>query len=127
MKRIFTIVAALMMVASLSAQKPYTAYCSMSGGSYSQVDYGQESLVKNTLVDEDGRPIYFNSVVGMLNYMSERGWEFIAPLTTVESSDVFGEFEVSSSTKWLFKKEVTSPEEVTEGLMTRLRYQQMER
>ena len=100
MKRIFTIVAALMMVASLSAQKPYTAYCSMSGGSYSQVDYGQESLVKNTLVDEDGKPIYFNSVVGMLNYMSERGWEFIAPLTTVESSDVFGEFEVSSSTKW---------------------------
>ena len=127
MKRIFTIVAVLMMVASLAAQKPYTAYCSMSGGSYSQVDYGQESLVKNTLVDEDGKPIYFNSVVGMLNYMSERGWEFIAPLTTVESSDVFGEFEVSSSTKWLFKKEVTSPEEVTEGLMTRLRYQQMER
>jgi hypothetical protein len=127
MKRIFTIVAALMMVASLAAQKPYTAYCSMSGGSYSQVDYGQESLVKNTLVDEDGRPIYFNSVVGMLNYMSERGWEFIAPLTTVESSDVLGEFEVSSSTKWLFKKEVTLPEEVTEGLMTRLRYQQMER
>lgn len=127
MKRIFTIVAALMMVASLAAQKPYTAYCSMSGGSYSQVDYGQESLVKNTLVDEDGRPIYFNSVVGMLNYMSERGWEFVAPLTTVESAEVLGEFEVSSNTKWLFKKEVTSPEEVTEGLMTRLRYQQMER
>lgn len=127
MKRIFTIVAALMMVALLAAQKPYTAYCSMSGGSYSQVDYGQESLVKNTLVDEDGKPIYFNSVVGMLNYMSERGWEFIAPLTTVESSDVFGEFEVSSDTKWLFKKEVTSPEEVTEGLMTRLLYQEGKR
>lgn len=127
MKRIFTIVAALMMVASLAAQKPYTAYCSMSGGSYSQVDYGQESLVKNTLVDEDGKPIYFNSVVGMLNYMSERGWEFIAPLTTVDSSEILGEFKVSSDTKWLFKKEVTSPEEVTEGLMTRLRYQQMER
>ena len=127
MKRIFTIVAALMMVASLSAQKPYTAYCSMSGGSYSQVDYGQESLVKNTLVDEDGRPIYFNSVVGMLNYMSKLGWEFVAPLTIVESSDVLGEFEVSSSTKWLFKKEVTSPEEVTEGLMTRLLYQEGKR
>ena len=127
MKRIFTIVAALMMVASLAAQKPYTEYCSMSGGSYSQVDYGQESLVKNTLVDEDGRPIYFNSVVGMLNYMSKRGWEFIAPLTTVDSSEILGEFKVSSDTKWLFKKEVTSPEEVTEGLMTRLRYQQMER
>jgi hypothetical protein len=127
MKRIFTIVAALMMVASLSAQKPYTAYCSMSGGSYSQVDYGQESLVKNTLVDEDGRPIYFNSVVGMLNYMSKLGWEFVATLTTVESSDVFGEFEVSSSTKWLFKKEVTLPEEVTEGLMTRLLYQEGKR
>jgi hypothetical protein len=63
----------------------------------------------------------------MLNYMSELGWEFVAPLTTVESSDVLGEFEVSSRTKWLFKKEVTSPEEVTEALMTRLRYQQMER
>ena len=127
MKRMFTIVVALLMVASLSAQRPYTAYCTMSGGSYSQVDYGQESLHKNTLVDEDGRPIYFNSVVGMLNYMSERGWELIAPLTTVDSSEVLGEFKVSSDTKWLFKKEVTSPEEISEGLMTRLRYQQMER
>lgn len=127
MKRIFTIVAALMMVVSLSAQQPYTAYCSMSGASYSQVDYGQESLVKNTLVDENGKPIYFNSVIGMLNYMSERGWEFIAPLTTVDSSEILGEFKVSSNTKWLFKKEVASSEEIAEGLMTRLRYQQMER
>lgn len=91
------------------------------------MDYGQESLHKNTLVDEDGRPIYFNSVVGMLNYMSERGWEFIAPLSTVDSSEVLGEFKVSSDTKWLFKKVVTSPKEISEGLMTRLRYQQMER
>ena len=127
MKRIFTIVAALMMVVSLSAQQPYTAYCSMSGASYSQVDYGQESLAKNTLVDENGKPIYFNSVIGMLNYMSERGWEFIAPLTTVDSSEILGEFKVSSNTKWLFKKEVASSEEIAEGLMTRLRYQQMER
>lgn len=91
------------------------------------MDYGQESLAKNTLVDENGKPIYFNSVIGMLNYMSERGWEFIAPLTTVDSSEILGEFKVSSNTKWLFKKEVASSEEIAEGLMTRLRYQQMER
>lgn len=127
MKRIFTIVAALMMVVSLSAQQPYTAYCSMSGASYSQVDYGQESLAKNTLVDENGKPIYFNSVIGMLNYMSERGWEYVGPITAVESSEILGEFKVSSNTKWLFKKEVASSEEIAEGLMTRLRYQQMER
>ena len=127
MKRIFTIVAALMMVVSLSAQQPYTAYCSMSGASYSQVDYGQESLAKNTLVDENGKPIYFNSVIGMLNYMSERGWEYVGPITAVESSEILGEFKVSSNTKWLFKKEVALSEEIAEGLMTRLRYQQMER
>jgi hypothetical protein len=38
-----------------------------------------------------------------------------------------GEFEVSSDTKWLFKKEVTSAEEITEGLVTRLLYQESKR
>lgn len=83
--------------------------------------------MKNTLVDENGKPIYFNSFIGMLNYMSQRGWELVGPYTTVDSSEFMGEFEVSSDTKWLFKKEVTSAEEITEGLVTRLLYQESKR
>lgn len=127
MKKLFSLFIALLTVTTLTAQQPYTAYCSLSGGSYSQLDYGQESLAKNTLVDENGKPIYFNSFIGMLNYMSQRGWEFVGPYTTVDSSEFMGEFEVSSDTKWLFKKEVTSAEEITEGLVTRLLYQESKR
>jgi len=47
------------------------------------VDFGQEvSFWKNTvraqtLKDENGKAISFNSVIDALNYMSSKGWEFV--------------------------------------------------
>ena len=122
MKRLLTIALVIFAVATLSAQEPYTAYCSMSGASYSQLDYGQKNLAKNTLVDEAGNSIYFSSFIGMLNYMSERGWEYVGHYTEVDSSTVLDEFKISSKTKWVFKKEVASPDEITAGLLTRRLY-----
>ena len=39
------------------------------------VDFGEEK--KQTLKDENGKDISFNSVVDALNYMNSKGWEFV--------------------------------------------------
>lgn len=66
-----------------------------------EVDFGQESTLfsRETLVDENGKPIVFNSMVDAMNYMGTLGWEFEqAYVVTVESG--------SSATNvyhWLFE------------------------
>ena len=80
MKKIFTLLVSVLVAVMAMAQEPYTVYCSLSGASYSQIDYGQQSLVGNTLVDEDGSSIYFRSFIGAMNYMSERGWHYVGDI-----------------------------------------------
>ena len=101
-----------------SAAEPYTVYCSLSGASYSQIDYGQESLLRNTLVDEDGRAIYFNSIIGALNYMSARGWRFVGEQKSY-SQNMWDKLDISVSTTLIFAREITSPEQITDGIVTR--------
>jgi len=59
------------------------------------VDFGQQvSFWKNTvraqtLKDENGKAISFNSVIDALNYMSSKGWEFVnAYAITVDNENV---------------------------------------
>jgi hypothetical protein len=101
-----------------SAAEPYTVYCSLSGAYYSQIDYGQESLLRNTLVDEDGRAIYFNSIIGAMNYMSARGWRFVSEQKSY-SQNMWDKSDISVSTTLIFAREITSPEQITEGIVTR--------
>lgn len=113
----------MMITATIAlAQKPYRVYCSLSGASFSQIDYGQESLRKNTLVDENGDAIYFNSIIGAMNYMSERGWQLLYPYTTMQDNVITERLD--SKTIWIFYKEALSAEEITEGITTRLTYSQ---
>jgi hypothetical protein len=123
MKMIVTLIAAVLITIGASAAEPYTVYCSLSGASYSQIDYGQESLLRNTLVDEDGRAIYFNSIIGALNYMSERGWRYVGDRRFI-SQDMWDKSDIDVTTTLIFVKEVTSSEEITEGITTRLMYQE---
>lgn len=118
MKKIVTLIAAMLIVIGASAAEPYTVYCSLSGASYSQIDYGQESLLRNTLVDEDGRAIYFNSIIGAMNYMSARGWRFVGEQKSY-SQNMWGKLDISVSTTLIFAREVTSPEQITDGIVTR--------
>ena len=118
MKKLITLFVAMLIVIGVSAAEPYTVYCSLSGASYSQIDYGQESLLRNTLVDEDGRAIYFNSIVGALNYMSARGWRFVGEQTSY-SQNIWDKLDISVSTTLIFAREITSPEQITEGIVTR--------
>lgn len=118
MKKIVTLFAAMLIVIGASAAEPYTVYCSLSGASYSQIDYGQESLLRNTLVDEDGRAIYFNSIIGAMNYMSARGWRFVGEQKSY-SQNMWDKLDISVSTTLIFAREITSPEQITDGIVTR--------
>ena len=105
-------------VAQKPSQEPYTAYASIQGHSPCYVDYGQSNLRKNWIVDDDGNTIYFRSIVGALNYMSERGWKLVQPHTSVQSNILEAE-KIESKTIWLLSKEVTSREEIAENINTR--------
>ena len=121
MKKFITLFTATLIAVSAVATEPYTMYCSLSGASYSQIDYGQKSLLRNTLVDENGEAIYFNSIIGAMNYMSERGWVFIDQQKSYSQS-VLDRDDISVSTTLIFSKQITSPEQITDGIYTRQMY-----
>lgn len=115
---VLILASATIAVAQEPSQEPYTAYASIQGHSPCYVDYGQSSLRKNWIVDDDGNTIYFRSIIGALNYMSERGWRLVQPHTSVQSNILEAE-KIESKTLWLLSKEVTSREEIAEGITTR--------
>lgn len=123
MKKFITLFTATLIAVVATATEPYTIYCSLSGASYSQIDYGQKSLLRNTLVDENGKAIYFNSAIGAMNYMSERGWVFVDEQKNYSQS-VLDRHDISVSTTLIFSKLITSPEQITEGIYTRQMYKE---
>ena len=78
-----------------------------------EVDFGEGQSVwrggvDNTLVDEKGKPIKFNSMIDALNFMTRYGWEFVnAYVITVGNQHVY---------HWLLKKEVPISETGREGI-----------
>ena len=83
-----------------------------------EVDFGQfASYFSNDrkLVDEQGHPIVFNSLLDAANYMAERGWVFKqAYMITNFSKGDSG----SPIHHWIMAKTITDPSEITEGLRT---------
>ena len=60
-----------------------TVYCEIIGTQKAfskqvtiQVDFGQETkyVSDNRLFGKDGKPVLFNSMMDVLNYMGDRGW-----------------------------------------------------
>lgn len=66
-----------------------------------EIDFGQARKVferNKRLLDENGKPIKFNSMVDAMNYMGSMGWEFVqAYVVTVGNSNVY---------HWLLKKKL---------------------
>lgn len=119
MKRIFTLTVATLITVATVAQQPYKVYCALSARhsetsttaiSRVEIDYGQERLVRNYLVDESGKPLKLNSITAVANYMSKLGWE-------LEDSYVVGE-DIDHCV-WIMSKYVNSDEEITDGFTTR--------
>lgn len=72
------------------------------------VDLGQPSSEMFKLRDEDGKPLKFNTMVGVLNYMTQRGWEFVNAFPITHGNQNVYDF--------LLKKYVKDDKEITEGL-----------
>lgn len=84
------------------------------------IDYGQKvgfwqvdtSIMK--LVDEDGKPMKFNSMIDACNYLSSLGWTYVNAYAASSNQ--------GTCYHWLFKKTIGKGEEVefkTKGNTTR--------
>lgn len=67
---------------------------------------------KMQIVDEKGNPIEFNSMVDAMNYMSERGWNFLQAYSTYLMN-------VPAMEHWILYKDATSKEEARKGILTK--------
>lgn len=128
MKRIIlTLVAACISLAAM-AEQPFKAYCEVWGITstntigYLYIDYGQEDRSGNWIVDSRGKGIFFNSMIQVVNYMSERGWEVEAIYNTPSISTVFDEKKLETKHSVIMSKMVESKEEITEDIFTRNMY-----
>lgn len=79
-----------------------------------EIDFGEGQSVwrggiDNTIVDDNGKPIKFNSMVDALNFMSQFGWEFVNAyvITLASNQHVY---------HWLLKKDVSYSETGREGI-----------
>lgn len=74
------------------------------------VDMGQpqSSFKGYTLQDENNKDIKFNSMVAAMNYMGQRGWNFIQTYTVSHGKDLVYH--------WLMYKDVKDSSEIMEGL-----------
>lgn len=119
MKYILSLLFAIATI-SISAQNPYKVYCTLQGNEKElrnnqvslSIDYGQESLKDNKLVDENGNEIKFNTMVSAMNYMSKLGWNFEGSYNSIDQT--WGGLIFI----WILSKEVTSDGEITQGFQT---------
>lgn len=117
----------LLAVEGTAQAKPHEVFCelvSYTNGIFTNkvtvdIDFGQQTKFwsrDRALIDEAGHDIVFNSILDAANYMGERGWVFkqayiVQTFTKGDSG--------SPTVHWIMAKTVTSPEEITEGLLTR--------
>lgn len=116
MKKILTLLTALLLLFAVTAQAQSNKYvfCEVSphgkffkGGCTLRVNYGQirskHIPKKAQICDKDGTVLIFNSRVDALNWLSNHGWEFCSSTTSVSGSGSNGDSSVSSSETWILK------------------------
>lgn len=137
MKKILVIMLATLFCGSVFAQTQKT-YCQIVGTAKGlkqnqvtvAIDFGQEdamrknalggSALRNRLVDENGKPMLFNSMVDAMNFMASLGWTFEAAYVISETT-MGG---VQHVYHWLLSKNVSAGENAVEGLTTQAQYNQ---
>ncbi len=82
------------------------------------IDFGQEVgfFSNQTLVDEKGKKLRFNSIADGLNYLSKRGWYFIHNYPAKDNEQ--------PTTHWIFYKDVSNDQQITEGFLTKELYKE---
>ena len=116
MKKLTTLIFAMVLSLTAMAQTPEVTYCSIWGGKdmgYNKgrvfINYGQDDAKSDWLVDEHGEVISFATLIHAANYLAKYGWRIIC----VDKSD---------TNTIILEKRVVKPEDVTEGIMTRHLY-----
>lgn len=128
MKKITTLIFAMVLSIAAMAEQPFKAYCEVWGTTttntigYLYIDYGQEDRYRNWLVDDNGKGIYFNTMIQVLNYMAKRGWELEAAYVTHTISTHFDEKKLETKHSLILSKTVSSDSEIVEGIYTREMY-----
>ena len=82
------------------------------------IDFGQKrekAMRKQSLVDDNGESIIFNSKIDALNHMNKLGWQFLQAYTVVSGSDG----DSRSCIHWLLYKDVKSDEDPYKGITTK--------
>lgn len=111
MKNLTLLLFATLLSITAMAQQPKKVYCAIWGSEttsfegYVYIDYGQDDDRQNYLVNSEGKGIKYNSLVQAANYLAEYGWE----LTEI----------YNQPRRWILSKEVSSDEEITEGIYTK--------
>ena len=118
MKKLFVLVVILMGCYNAFGQK---VYCELVGTQATplskaaiSVDFGQR-MRGDVLVDDEGKPLKFNSMIDAMNYMAQRGWEF-------EAAYPVGKGDLTYH--WLLSKTITNGKSITDGFTTKRQFKE---
>ena len=129
MKKIYFILLTLALIIVFShesyAQEKYKVYCSIIGNESElrngivsiSIDYGQDDLKKNYLVDDQGNRLKFRTMISAMNYMSKLGWNL------EETSHSTDKLLGGLISVWILSKDVSSDNEITQGFQTMLMFE----
>lgn len=72
------------------------------------IDFGQKRsfFQSNVLLDANGKPVKFNSMIDAMNSMGSKGWEFVQAFVVTVGSGAYS----SNVYHYVLKKEVTAAE-----------------
>jgi hypothetical protein len=102
------------------AQTSQKTYCEIIGQENSDgaslnnvyIDIGQQDNIFNSnsriLVDKDNKKIKFNSMIDVLNYMTQFGWKLEHPYAINDGGSCYYHY--------LLSKEITDKKQIKEGL-----------
>ena len=114
MKKTIFVAILMLLSISLQAQNQYKAYCNVLGYNFwgvgkvsVQLDLGHKNY--DCLYGEDGKPIKFDTMMGVLDYMAKRGWNTIG---TYFISELSGPKVIH----YLLEKTITDDTQITDGL-----------
>ena len=125
MKKVFIII--MMALMSLGAQaqsvnqpgEKYPVYCSVKGYNFwgvgkvkVQLDLGYKTSNFETLLDENGKQIKFNTMMEVINYMAKRGWELDQVCFFTEG------MTKTNVANYILKKYITDDSEIRAGIST---------
>ncbi|MCH3994143.1 MAG: hypothetical protein LKE54_03660 [Prevotella sp.] len=127
MKKILFVLVMFLMSISMEAQSvvktedgKYPAYCTVSGYNFwgfgkvkVKLDLGDsEAKEDQSLFDESGKKIKFNTMMEVLDYMGKRGWFVNGTYYITKGSG-------QNVINYLLEKKITNDSEKTEGLTLR--------